>query len=105
MSVPMSVPNLPTKNYNNNHAYDMQKLHHNYIFPLGKSIKNPHIVAASFSENHDEDARPHVTIKVANSTFWTLLDSGASISLITKKAIDHVATYLDLPCQKHKMFV
>ena len=54
MNVPMSVPNLPTKDYNNNHAYDMQKLHHNYIFPLGKSIKNPHIVAASFSENHDE---------------------------------------------------
>ena len=69
MAIPMTPTNFPTNNYNNTDAYDMQLLHHEYIFPLGKSIRNPHVVAASFSENHNEDARPHVTIKVANSTF------------------------------------
>ena len=86
-------------------AFDMQVIHHNHVYPVGRSINNPHKVAASFSEHEDQDDRPHVTIKVANSTFWTLLDSGAGISLITKKAIDHLATYLNLPRQNHKTFV
>ena len=77
-------------------AYDMQHLHHDHLHPIGKSSKNPHKISASFCEDVEMDPRPHVKMVIGHSKFWGLLDTGASISLITKKAILHLSKYLKL---------
>ena len=86
-------------------AYDMQYLHHSNLCPLGKSRKNPHRISASFYEDAEMDPRPHVKMMVATSNFWALLDTGASISLCTKKAVTQLSKYMRLPVQNHKISV
>ena len=71
----------------------------------GSSIHNPHKVAASFSNLPRTEERPHVSIKVANTDFWALLDTGASISLVDKHAIAHITQFINLKLQNQKLFV
>ena len=64
----------------------------------GKTVDNPHRVAASFSQLPELEPRPHVEIQVErhNCTFWALLDTGASISLVSKKAIVYLLQEIQL---------
>ena len=93
---------LMVRNTTIKEAFDMQRIHHSH--PLG-SPQNPHKVAASFSNLPEDEDRPHVQIKIAGTKFWTLLDTGASISLITKKAILHLAQNINLQLQDRKVYV
>ena len=88
-----------------NQAYDMQYIHHSHLCPIGKSRKNPHKISASFCEDVEMDPRPHVKMVIGRSNFWGLIDTGASISLCTKKAITQLSKYLKLPFQNHKIAV
>ena len=62
----------------------------------GSTADHLHKVAASFSKLPNMEERPHVKIKVANTDFWALLDTGASISLVEKNAIAHIVKFINL---------
>ena len=74
-------------------AYDAQKIHHT---PHLGTLDNPYKISASFSELTKDERRPHVKIQVAQQHLWALLDSGAAISLISKKAVDHLIKFKEL---------
>ena len=84
-------------------AFDLQNIHHTY--QIGKTKEHPHKVAASFSNLPDNEDRPHVETKIAGTKFWTLLDTGASISLITKKAMVHLIQFINLKLQEQRLYV
>ena len=54
----------------------------------------PHVVAASFSELPDVEDRPHVRLNIADTKFWALLDTGASISLVAKNAVAEIIKFI-----------
>ena len=53
----------------------------------------PHVVAASFSELPDVEDRPHVRLNIADTKFWALLDTGASISLVARNAVAEIIKF------------
>ena len=73
----------------------------------GKTADNPHKIAASFSQLPELEPRPHVEIQVEKHkcTFWALLDTGASISLVSKKAIVYLLQEIQLTLQESNLFV
>lgn len=78
---------------------------------LGQSPEHPHKIAASFSPLPPNEVRPHVKINVYNQDYRTLIDSGASISLVNAEVADkliasgliqiHQSTVFVQDCHSH----
>ena len=74
---------------------------------LGRTPENPHKVSASFSTLPELESRPHVQIQVQDHQclFWALIDTGASISLVSKKAVAYLVQHVELILQQSSLFV
>ena len=71
----------------------------------GRTMDYPHVVAASFSELPDVEDRPHVRLNIADTKFWALLDTGASISLVAKNAVAEIIKFIKLNLHNQKLYV
>ena len=71
----------------------------------GLTPEYPHKIAASFSPLPPVESRPHVKINVHNQVYRTLIDSGASISLVNAEVADKLIASGLIQVQKSSVYV